>query len=799
MKNKFFIVFITFFLASLLHAEDLFIEAKDITLNKDKKTTIFKNSVSVKTKDKIISSEFAEFNKEAQTIVLKENIIAKDNFKNTIKTNYAEYDNINKIFKSNGPTTLITSENYILEGADIIFDNFNKDIKSNKSSTLKDLDGNEIYLENFEYLAEENIFKSIGLIKIKDKFNNIYEFSQIYIDTKKKEVLGTDIKAFLNSDDFKINKENDPRIFANTIKLSDEKSTFDKSIFTICGQKENEKCPPWTLQASKMTHEKKNKTIYYNNAVIKIYDFPIFYLPYLSHPDPTVSRRSGFLPPSFSDSKNLGANLSIPYFWAISEDKNFTFSNNLFYDQHPLFIGEYNQAFKNSNFLTDFGFTEGYKKTSASKKGGDKSHLFTRFSKNFKGKFNSENSFNFITQHVSNNKYLKLYKIKSNLVDYNTDTLENEINFNHTKDDLFFGFKASLYETLKDSYDDKYEYIFPEVTIDKNIFTDDKFGGLDLQTNLKVHNYDTNKLTSFLVNNLDWESNDIIINSSIKNKFLGKLKNINYEAKNIDLFKKETTNELYGAIGLLSKIDFQKKSNNSIHALTPKLLLRFSPGSMRKEEDGSKLDVTNAFNLERLDNDTNFETGNTATMGFDYSIKNNDIEKFNFSVAQIINDKENKKLHDKSSLDEKLSDLVGEGNFKLNENINFGYQFALDQNYQEVNYSDFSSKIELENLDINFNYIEENKHIGNQEYFKSKVTYNNSNKSLISFETKRNLITDSAEFYDLSYEYINDCLRAGLVYRREFYNDSELKADNSLMFNITLIPFGNINSPKINK
>ena len=548
-----------------------------------------------------------------------------------------------------------------------------------------------------------------------------------------------------------------------------------------------------------MTHEKKNKTIYYNNAVIKIYDFPIFYLPYLSHPDPTVSRRSGFLPPSFSDSKNLGASLSVPYFWAISEDKNFTISNNLFYDQHPLFVGEYNQAFKNSNFLADFGYTEGYKKTSASKKAGDKSHLFTKFTKTFKGKFNSDNSFNFITQHVSNNKYFKLYKIKSNLVDYNKGTLENEINFNHTKDDFFFGFNASLYETLNDDYDDKYEYIFPEITIDKNIFTDDKFGGLDLQTNLKVHSYDTNKLSSFLVNNLDWESNDIIINSTIKNKFLGKLKNINYEAKNIDLFKKETTNELYGALGLLSEIDFQKSNNNSIHTFTPKLLLRFSPGSMRKEENGSRLTVTNAFNLERLENNTNFETGNTATMGFDYSIKNNDIEKFNFSVAQIINNKENKKLHDKSSLNEKLSDLVGESNFKLNENIKFGYQFALDQNYQEVNYSDFSSKIELENLNIDFNYIEENKHIGNQEYFKSKVSYNNSNKSLISFETKRNLITDSAEFYDLSYEYINDCLRAGLVYRREFYNDSELKADNSLMFNITLIPFGNINSPKINK
>ena len=53
---------------------------------------------------------------------------------------------------------------------------------------------------------------------------------------------------------------------------------------------------------------------------------------------------------------------------------------------------------------------------------------------------------------------------------------------------------------------------------------------------------------------------------------------------------------------------------------------------------------------------------------------------------------------------------------------------------------------------------------------KTKIGFKDENKRL-SFETKRSLITNSAEYYDLSYEYLNDCLRAGLVYRREFYND----------------------------
>ena len=61
----------------------------------------------------------------------------------------------------------------------------------------------------------------------------------------------------------------------------------------------------------------------------------------------------------------------------------------------------------------------------------------------------------------------------------------------------------------------------------------------------------------------------------------------------------------------------------------------------------------------------------------------------------------------------------------------------------------------------------------------------------------KDLITNSSEFYDLSYEYLNDCLRAGLFYRREFYNDSEIEAENSLMFKITLSSFGSVNSPSL--
>ena len=84
-------------------------------------------------------------------------------------------------------------------------------IKSNNNSTLQDLDGNKIMIENFEYQVNEGLFRSIGNIEIQDVKNNKYNFLKCYIDTKTNT--WRDSKAFINDENFKINKKNNPRIF----------------------------------------------------------------------------------------------------------------------------------------------------------------------------------------------------------------------------------------------------------------------------------------------------------------------------------------------------------------------------------------------------------------------------------------------------------------------------------------------------------------------------------------------------------------------------------------------------------
>lgn len=794
MKNKLLLMLMLLFLSNVSFAENVFIESKNITLDKDREISIFKDEVIVRTQENTqIASDFAEYNKKTGILILKNNIVARDIKGNILKTNYAKYDEKTKIFNSSGPTTILTVEGYNLDGQDILLDDNKKIIKSNKKSLITDEDNNQIFLDNFEYVANNDIFKSFGSIKVEDKNQNSYYFSQIYIDTKKKEILGSDIKSFFNDEGMKIKKNNKPRIFANSLLLNNDTKTFNKSIYTLCDYRNNEKCPPWVIQASEMLHDQKKKTIYYDNAIIKVYNVPIFYMPKLSHPDPSVDRRSGFLPPIFSGSKNLGSGVTIPYFFAVDKDKNFTLTSKLFTKEHPLFFGEYHQAFEKSHLYADFGYTKGYKEETSKKTLGEKGHLFAKYIKTFKGSKNSENSLEVELQSITEDKYLNLYRIDSNLIDYNKNILESKINYTHFDEDVFLGFNASIFETLGSKDSNKYEYVLPEIAFQRNLLSDEKFGNLDFISNYRANQFETNKFTSFLINDFNWSSGEKNFNSGIKGQFLGHFRNLNYESKNVEFLKKDTTSEIFGALGYLSELNLQKTIKDAVHKFKPKFLIKYAPGSMRKDLHGNRLTTDAAFKIDRISNTETFETGLSSTFGFDYNVQK-DNSSFDFSIAQVLSAKENKKMSSISSLDEKLSDLVASSNFKLNNKLNLSYNLSIDQNYSELNYSDVGATLDLNPLQISFNYLLENKHVGNKEYFKTRMEYSNNEKGLFSFETKRSLITNSAEFYNLSYEYINDCLRAGLVYRREFYKDSELDPEDSLMFKVTLVPFGSITS-----
>ena len=123
MRNKIILLILIYFFNLSALADNINISAKNIILDKNNSNSVFKNEVSVLTVegDKI-ESDYAEYNKETGILILKDNIIFKDKLDNTLTTNFLEYKEYEKILITSGPTKIITSENYVLDGYDLSLD-----------------------------------------------------------------------------------------------------------------------------------------------------------------------------------------------------------------------------------------------------------------------------------------------------------------------------------------------------------------------------------------------------------------------------------------------------------------------------------------------------------------------------------------------------------------------------------------------------------------------------------------------------------------------------------------------------
>ena len=513
--------------------------------------------------------------------------------------------------------------------------------------------------------------------------------------------------------------------------------------------------------------------------------------------------------PNLTNNTNVGSATSVPYFWAMAGDKDLTITPKFYFSEKPLFLTEYRQDFEKSFLIVDGGFTSGYKEKNNKKSSGSRTHLFSKFNMNLFEEEEKISNIQVNLQHVSNKTYFKVHDVNTALTDSDIAILENTLNYDYQSEDLFLGASVSAYENLGREDNSKYEYLLPYITLDKNLLTDENYGFLDLNSKLRVRNYDVNSQTEFLVNNFNWKSNKSLNSFGFENQFKGLLKTVNYKASNTAEYKNEgDVSEMSGVLGYLTKIGFYKnnieKGNN--HLLTPKLLIKYAPGHMRDVGSGSgRLRYSNLYEINKMSEIDIVESGVSASLGFDY--KKNELNKngnigeevFSFSAGQVLRADENMDIPSQSSLDQKMSDIVGESAYKVNDTLKLDYTFAIDQSYKEFNSNEVGAEIDVGKTSFNVSYLQEKNHIGNKEFIESGVDFELNESNELSLSTKRNLLTNSAEFYNLSYNYINDCLKAGLVFRREFYLDRDVAPDNTLMFTISIVPFANINSPNLQK
>ena len=801
MKDKiiFLIIFfsINLFLIGLSKAQDQFsFNVSEIEVLENGNKIIGSNRGEISTNDGIIIEADNFIYKKIENLInATGNVVIKDSINNfNITSNNITYEKNNEKIFSKGKTKGEFNSRFIFDSIDITFLRNKKILSSDRSSSLVDNDEKTyLKLNKFSFSIDDELLKGENILVNLDynlPQNDKLFFESGIFDFKRKSFVAKDVQINLRKDIFN-NLKNDPRLKGVSAESENNITKIKKGVFTSC--KDDTDCPPWVVTASEITHDKNKRQLIYDDAIIKIYNIPVLYFPKFFHPDPTVKRQSGLLKPNLNNSNILGSSFNLPYYHVISQNKDFTFRPTIFDSDIKMFQNEFRIKNKNSSGMIDFAYVDGYQ-SSVSVKKNSLTHLFAKFDANLAWENFTQSDLFVSLKKVSNDTYLKIFdgnifKNKTTPEDYNVLNSEVKLILNNNNFNFVTGMQS--FEDLNLSSSDRFQFILPYYNFDKQLLGNYKNGSINFGSSGSNDLNNTNNLRTKIINDLNFQSDDIITNYGLKNEYNIYFKNLNTIGKNDSLYKSSPQMELMSIFELNTSLPLINQTNTHTNYLIPKASIRFNPGDMKDYSSSDRLiDVDGIFDINRLAIDDSFEEGKSLTFGLEYKkTELNDINNFfEAKLATVYRDKNEKFIPQTSGIGSKETNIFGSITNNLSDFVNISYDFIVDNNFNTLEYNSLNTSIIYKNLNTSFNFIEENGAIGDTNTIENKTSFKLNEENYLTFNTRRNRKIDLTEYYNLIYEYKNDCLIAGIKYNKSYYEDRDLKPSENLLFSITLTP-----------
>jgi LPS-assembly protein len=844
MKNKIIIIFlilifnVNFF--SFASSDEFTFKVTDLEILEN--NTIFKGNnrgkVITDTQVELASDNFIylkkinrlETNGNVELTDIRSNVIINAEKKFYLKSEEKIY--------TVGKTLVNVDGQYDIVGSDITFLKNKMILSSNKEATITDINSNIYKLDQFQYSVNEEVLKGEKVFYIRNEQEN--KEDEYYLETgffnlKKSEFLGTETTMKFHKTLFD-NEENDPRVIAVS-SYGDEYNTYsDKAVFTSC--KKTDKCPPWKMRAKKIHHDKIKKQIIYKNAWLELYDNPVLYFPKFFHPDPTVIRQSGILNPAIGDHDQLGDSIYFPYFYVISDDKDLTLKPRLFNNSGGsrkfVLQTEYRQETEKSLTVIDSSITTGHYSDKTNKSDKDtRSHLFTSttIDLDFEDFITSSLQINY--EKISNDTYLKLFNfIKSSLYEEGPSTPTSKIELTLDREDYDFNSEISIIESLGGSNSDRYTYTLPRYNFSKLFFLERAMGSFNFSSSGKHTINNTNVSSSTVSNNLNFSSFNFYTDLGITTKYDFVIKNLNSMSDKSIKYKNSPQSEVMSSYFYDVSLPLQKITEDKQSTLIPKLNIRFNPHEMKRHASTSRrIDIGNVFSNGRLDMGDSYEAGESFTLGLDFkkekvnqvskvveidgvridyeNLADKEVKKrlkgvsnfrkemvtevedyIDFKLATVFRFNKEENIPINSTLNKKSSNIFGIVNYKPIKKLDLSYEFSLTNNFDTIEYNSIGAEYISDHFSSKFTFLEETGIIGDSNTILNETKlidfkdYHN-----LSFSTRRNRIINLTEYYDIVYEYKNDCLTAGIKYRKDYYKDSDIIPKEELFFSITIVPF----------
>ena len=216
-----------------------------------------------------------------------------------------------------------------------------------------------ITADKIEYDLKSETIKTTGDTEIVNASGQRMTLVDSYITQKGTELSGDEIQIWLGNHIY---------VESDNITREGDLTIARRAMFTAC-----DNCDAygdaWKIYAPKIVHNMDTRMLKFYSPILKTYDIPVFWWPYLEMPDPGVKYKTGFLMPDFESTNKMGTQINLPFYVSISETHDLTFTLSYLTQENPLFQLQHRLNLPHSEYRTQGSFTR-------NKAGENRWHIF---------------------------------------------------------------------------------------------------------------------------------------------------------------------------------------------------------------------------------------------------------------------------------------------------------------------------------------------------------------------------------------------------------------------------------------
>ena len=606
---------------------------------------------------------------------------------------------------------------------------------------------------------------------------------------------------------------------ANAVRVDDNRTDMNRAVYSPCEicEDDPDSAPLWQMRASRVIHDQEEQTVYYRHARLELFDVPLFYTPYFSHPDPTAERQTGLLTPTIGYSSSVGAMLQPRYYVVLSDQADFTFEPLLTTGGGQVAQGTYRREMATGAFRVTGSITQATNLDSADdtlrglrfqdptvEEGDLRGHIDTE------GQFQIDENWRWgwDARWVSDDAYLERYGY-----DFD-DPLQSELFAERFEGRSYFRGEAMTFQGLRRRNDEfQQPLILPNAAYhyisDPDYLGGQLFGELGALKLMRVDGRDTRRLSG----TLGWERSYVEnLGGRVTLKGLTNVDAYSYRdtVDGADVIapadgagESGQTARVFPQAAVAYSYPVTRSSGLGTEVLEPRVQLVVGPNggnsSRIPNETSRTFDFTagNLFALDRIPGRDRVSSGQRVDYGVEYTYTTpSGGGAASAMLGQSYRITSDDVLPASVGGDREFSDIVGRFSLSPFRYFSTSYDIRIDDQTRDLRFSEYSLDVgpPALRLGLDYTFVDEQDSVftnfRERKQLRLRLRSRFSRYWSVSLRHRQDLLRKEPQETTLGLTYQDECFLFGLSASRDYANRPDVRDDDTIMVTIGLKNLG---------